>query len=206
MMMPAYMRMVQPAQAAAAAGSDAEGSDGTPSKKKRTKITTASVPLNKLPKCHLLDAVEMVSDKSLDATLTGHCEEDELCIILWLMTKIQPSMKTPDLRCEYYDELSAMFKKAADRVSEEDPAAWKFMVQKISTFLSNHQVAQILQYALELGFDPEWLGAKGKKPKREKASKRMESMLNNATKVANGEEVPQDEICESLVSQLNYFI
>jgi len=203
MMSPTYMPMMQPAMAAAV--SDAENSDGTPSKKKKTKMTTACIPLNKIPKCHLLDAVEVVSGSSLDATLTGICDQDELCVILWILTKTQPCMKTPDLRCESYDDMAALFKKAAERVSDEDPAAWKFMNQKLVTYLSNHEVQKILQYALELGFNPDWLLVK-KNPKREKASKRMNDMLSTATKVANGEEVPQDEICESLVSQLNYFI
>ena len=195
--------MMQPAAvpAAAAGASDAEGSDGSPSKRKRTKVTTASIAITKIPKIQLLDAVEVVSSKVLDATLTGNCDQDSLAVILWMLNRMLPTMKVTDLRCEYYDEVFISFKKAADRVKEEDPAAWNFMVSKIVTLLGSHQETELLQYALELGFEPDWLAAK-KKAKREKVSKRMASMMDSASKVANGEE----ELCESLVSQLNYFI
>ena len=188
--MPAYPinRVVQPATVAHADAAAYAGSDETPTKEKQTKIAPRFTmsPINKVPKAYLIDAVDEVSAQVLDATLTGNCDQDELAVILWLLGRVQPKMKISDLRCEYYDEVSDRFKRAAKRVRDDDPAAWKFMVAKIVTLLGNGQVSLILEYALEQGFDPEWLVCK-KKTKQDKVSKRMTTMMENATKAAIGD-------------------
>jgi len=81
------------------------------------KISTSVGTVLKVPKCHQLDAIAMV-DPKLDSTLTGKCDADEVCVILWLLTRIRPNFKIPDLRCEYYEQLFEKYKQAADRIKD----------------------------------------------------------------------------------------
>lgn len=173
--------MVQPATVAHAGAGSAE----TLTKEKREKILAPLSPINKVAKAHLIDTVDVVSANILDATLTGHCDQDELAVILWILNGVHPSMKICDLRCDNAGEMIDSMKRAAYRKQEEDPAAWKFRISKVGTLLGDHRVSGLLKYALELGFDPDWLVVK--KKKKDRVSKRMATMMENAVKATIGE-------------------
>ncbi len=150
----------------------AAGSEGeSPKKKQPIKITTASITLGQIPKCHQVDALEVVCTK-LDATRSGTCEQDELAVIHWMLNRLRPDMKVGDLRCGDYDQVAEKFKLATERVRESSPADFDYMVDKIVHYLQKSQFDKILDMALELGFDPEWLSRK-KRPKKVKAMDRM---------------------------------
>ena len=57
----------------------------------------------KIPKCQQLDGIAAV-DPSLDATLCGKWNNQELCVVVWLLTRITPNFKITDLRCRTYQE------------------------------------------------------------------------------------------------------
>ncbi len=90
----------------------------------------------------------------------------------WMLNRLRPDMKVGDLRCGDYDQIAEKFKLATERVRESSPADFDYMVDKIVHYLQKSQFDKILDMALELGFDPEWLSRK-KRPKKVKAMDRM---------------------------------
>jgi len=57
-------------------------------------------------------------DKTLDPTLTGKMDQDELAVTVWMLTHLRPSMKLSDLRVEYYEQLFQRYKQASDRLKD----------------------------------------------------------------------------------------
>ena len=55
--------------------------------------------ISKIPKCHQLDGIAAV-DPSLDATLCGKWNKEELCVVVWLLTRITPNFKITHSVCE----------------------------------------------------------------------------------------------------------
>ena len=81
-----------------------------------TKVTTASIPLCKLPKIRLAEAIEFLEEK-LDATITSNTYVDQelASIVVWLMSGIKPNTKITDLRCKYYIEIYERLRAAKER-------------------------------------------------------------------------------------------
>ena len=81
-----------------------------------TKVTTASIPLCKLPKVRLAEALEFLEER-LDSTITSNAYADQelLSITVWLITNIKPNTKITDLRCKYYVEIYERLRAAKER-------------------------------------------------------------------------------------------
>ena len=65
-------------------------------------ITTASVPIHKLPKVHLSECVEYISQGIIDATLSSNLSPKGLGVLVWLFSKVRPDLKLTDLRVKTY--------------------------------------------------------------------------------------------------------
>ena len=81
-----------------------------------TKVTTASIPISKLPKIRLTEAIEFLEEK-LDSTITSnaHVTQELAAIVIWLLSGIKPNTKLTDLRCKLYIEVYDRFRAAKDR-------------------------------------------------------------------------------------------
>lgn len=49
---------------------------------------------------------------------------------------------------------------ATQSLKEQSPAQFNLVVTKLQTFLAEDDLDKILEFALELGFDPDWLVTK----------------------------------------------
>ena len=87
---------------------------GTPG----TKISSSVSMLKKIPKMHQVDGIQQL-DSRLDSTLTGALDQEELSVIVWILTHVRPDFKMHDLRCVTYEEIySQKFMVAAQRVKD----------------------------------------------------------------------------------------
>ena len=83
-----------------------------------TKISTSVSMLKKIPKMHQVDGIQQL-DSRLDSTLTGALDQEELSVIVWLLTHMKPDFKMHDLRCDTYEEIFAnKLMGAAQRVKD----------------------------------------------------------------------------------------
>lgn len=151
---------------------------------KRQKVTTAVIPLTKMPNKHKVESIEAVAPE-LDPTLTGNLQADELTIILFVLTRVRSDMKLQDLRVEYYDDITRSMAKAASRLKDKSPPEYRAMTDALIALLSDPKETsetksdQLLDLGLHHGFQIAWLR---KKPKQEKGVKtksiadRMEEM------------------------------
>jgi len=87
---------------------------GTPDAPTKTKISRSVGTIKQLPKCQQVDGIESV-EPSLDSTLSGKCDSDELAVLVWLLTRIRPDFRTADLRVEAYEDIFERYKTAATR-------------------------------------------------------------------------------------------
>ena len=81
------------------------------------KISRSVGTVLKIPKSHQVDGL-LAIDAKLDSTLTGKMDIEELAVAIWILTRIRPDFKLPDLRCEFYDEIHAKYKHASERIKE----------------------------------------------------------------------------------------
>ena len=81
-----------------------------------SKVTTASIPICKLPKVRLTEAIEFLEER-LDSTITSnaHVTQELAAIVIWLLSGIKPNTKLTDLRCKHYVEVYDRFRAAKDR-------------------------------------------------------------------------------------------
>ena len=108
-----------------------QGTDVQPASK-YTKLISRSVGcVLKVPKCHQADGVEQI-DAKLDSTLTGKLDQEELAVVIWILTQIRPDMKLTDLRCEYYEELFLKFIYAANRIKDRITNLSKLFVPSLN--------------------------------------------------------------------------
>ena len=82
-----------------------------------TRISKSVSTIQKVPKCHQVDGIQHV-DASIDSTLSGKCDQDELAVIVWLLTRIKPDFKVSDLRCDYYEQIFEKYQCAGKRIKE----------------------------------------------------------------------------------------
>ena len=99
-----------------------------------TAVTTASVPLFKMPKVRLSEAVEFI-DPKLDVTMIAGLEGALLAVILWERTHMKPNMKLSDLRCANYLEVYVRLRCAAERRKE---TAQKDLSTYVEQFVQAH--------------------------------------------------------------------
>ena len=139
------------------------------------KISTSIQYIYKIPKCHQVDGIHLIV-KQLDPTLTGKMDQEEAAVVVWILTRIRPDFRLHDLRCNFYQQLFEKYMHAAERLKEQSPANYALIVTKIQTFLAEDDLDKILQFAVELGFDGEWLSAK--RTKKVKAIERIKQLTN----------------------------
>ena len=84
---------------------------------KKKKVSGSVSTVHKIPKCHQVDGIQAI-EASLDATLSGKCDQDELAVIVWILTRIKPNFKISVLRCGYYEDVSESYKIAAGLVKD----------------------------------------------------------------------------------------
>ena len=96
-----------------------------PSGKKMVKISSSTTTVAKIPKCHLVEAIHILSER-IDPTLTAKCAADELVIIIWCLTNMEPFFGLAALSCEFYSELYTRIKTSADRVRDRGKQIWSY--------------------------------------------------------------------------------
>ena len=143
-----------PAPAMAPAMAPTPQTEETKSQKKIISRSVATV--QKIPKCHQVDGVTAI-EASLDSTLSGKCDQDELAVMVWILTRIKPNFKISDLRCEYYEDIYELYKSAASRLRVQNRSNYNLLLTKLHTFLAEDDTDNILVLAMEYGFDPNWL-------------------------------------------------
>ena len=79
------------------------------------KVTTGGVPIRKLPKIRLGEAIEFVKP-GLDVTVVGELSQELLAMVLWELTHIKPSMKVQEFRAASYVDLYSRFRTTHDRM------------------------------------------------------------------------------------------
>ena len=117
--------------------------EGVAPTKPRTKITTGSIPLSKMPNKHKLDCIEVIIPE-LDSTLTGNLSGDDLTVILFLVTRTRMDMKLQDLRVEYYDEVTLKLQKAKARYEDKNPPEFRAMVGAFHVSVSHSSCVLVL--------------------------------------------------------------
>ena len=117
--------------------------EGVAPTKARTKITTGSIPLSKMPNKHKLDCIEVIIPE-LDSTLTGNLSGDDLTVILYLVTRTRMDMKLQDLRVDYYDEVTLKLQKAKARYEDKNPPEFRAMVGAFHVSVSHSSCVLVL--------------------------------------------------------------
>ena len=79
------------------------------------KVTTGGIPIRKLPKVRLGEAIEFVKPE-LDVTVFGELSQELLAMVLWELTHIKPSMKVQEFRAASYVDLYSRFKTTHERL------------------------------------------------------------------------------------------
>ena len=117
----------------------------------RKHVTTSGIPICKLPKIRLGEALEFL-EEVLDSTLTAQptCDQELLGMTVWLLTKIKP-----DLRCTRYIELYDRLRRASNRIKQCN-------AHDYNEVLSQCQLdpADVVDIAVNRGFDHQWLDKK----------------------------------------------
>ena len=69
---------------------------------KRTPITTAHVPLVKMPKKHFVHIIEHIEPR-LDPTIVGPMDQTSVVMLCWLLTRIKCNTLIQDFHVSFYD-------------------------------------------------------------------------------------------------------
>ena len=127
--------------------------------------------LCRLPKIRLGEALEFL-EEVLDSTLTAqpHCDQDLLGMAVWLLTKIKPNLMISDLRCTRYIELYDRLRKASNRIKHCNALDFNDVLQKLVQ--SQLDPADVVDLAMNRGFDHQWLDKKKKDTKKQGGTKR----------------------------------
>ena len=75
---------------------------------KRVPITTAGIPLFKMPKKHLLAIIEDIEPR-LDSYIVRALDQNSVAIVLWLLTRVRLNTVVQDFQVSFYDELKDRF-------------------------------------------------------------------------------------------------
>ena len=140
-------------------------------------VTTASVPIQKLPMCRLTEAVEFVEPK-LDVTLTATLDLAVLSVIMWDLTRLKPDMKISELRCTTYLELWLRMRCAAERYKNLHESEVKAYIE--GALCAEDLREYVLDHAIQQGFDPAWLDTekKTKAPSQKAVAQRTSQELS----------------------------
>ena len=128
------------------------------------KITTANIPVYKLPKVRLSECVE-VCHSEFDATMTSDLSQVSLAILLWMMTHVMPNIKVTDLRCNTYHEMYNRFLVAKTRLRSHRPNEYDGMLTEIKSLPMPLTNADVVDRAKERGYQEAWLQKANKKRK-----------------------------------------
>ena len=92
--------------------------DGSPnSKDGKTKISRSVPTVLKMPKCHQMEGLAKI-DPSLDSTLTGKFDTEEIAVGIWILTRIKPNFTMADLCCDFYEEVIDKYVISAERLKD----------------------------------------------------------------------------------------
>ena len=86
--------------------------DQTPEK---TRVGNSIHSVMNVPKIYQIDAISKGIDATVDSTLTGNCDSEELAIIVWILTRINPQMNLGCLRVNFYEELHDCYRTGMER-------------------------------------------------------------------------------------------
>ena len=121
------------------------------------KITNTDVPIMRLPRSRLSEAVEWMNP-SFDAVATSTLDQHDLATLIWIMAKVKPNLKVSVLRVESYRQLYELFKSAQKRQEVNNPIAYQMLMVR----LSNITTGVISTVAADLGFLSQWFVASEK--------------------------------------------
>ena len=79
------------------------------------KVTTGGIPIRKLPKVRLGEAIEFIKAE-LDVTVIGELSQELLAMVRLELTHIKPSMKVQEFRAASYVDLYSRFRTTHDRM------------------------------------------------------------------------------------------
>ena len=130
----------------------------------KTPITTASLPLWKLPRTRLSECVEWVRE-DFDATYTANLDGKGLAALLWMLCRVRPDLKATDMRVNNYLELYKRFEVGKTREETRNPGEYKQTVASIEGLDSPFEQNSVLSFAKHLGFNDDWVGKATKKRK-----------------------------------------
>ena len=124
-----------------------------------TKVTTAGIPISRMPKCRMTEAIEFV-DSRLDVTVTATLEPNLLIIIMWEQTGLRPGLKLNDLRCKSYLDLYMRMRSASERLKTQ-PAKAQLYQEYVDHIRSPQESSALEDYIMvhgvRSGFNPEWM-------------------------------------------------
>jgi hypothetical protein len=136
------------------------------------KISTVAVPIAKLNKMRLAEAVSHVVE--LDCAITADLDQVTLSVLIWVFTRIRPNIMVSELRSITYLDLYNTMKLAGDRVRKNDESQYN---EILDMFKAENNLSKnlVMRAAIKLGFDPDWLD-KAKKRSREDAEETKAAM------------------------------
>ena len=142
-----------------------------PPNKPRVPVTTAGIPIFKMPKKHSVAIIEHI-EPLLDSVIFGPVGPKELSMVIWLLTRVNPSTNIHEFHVDYYDELPAKFKKKADRLKADDESAFNENVHKLIN--SDCNIPGLYEMCINNGFDPAFLATDKKRVKQEEIDRAAE--------------------------------
>ena len=125
-----------------------------------TRVSTQGMALSKIPSKHKIDIIGSLVPE-IDSTLTGNLPQDDLSIIIYLITRIRLSMRLQELRVEFYDEVTDKLKVACTRLHDKNPPEFRLMVETIKTILEmpsdDDRSDALCDLAIDKEFNIEWI-------------------------------------------------
>ena len=128
-----------------------------------TPITTASLPLYKLPKVRLSECVEHISKGDIDATLTSNLSQQGLAILLWMFSKVRPDLKVTELRVKTYQQLARRLAVAHERSARSNPLHFQSFINTFLTQAAPLEDKEVISRAKSMGFNEDWVKPPNKK-------------------------------------------
>ena len=78
-------------------------------------VTTSAIPLYKLPKCRLTEAIEFVCP-DIEVTLVASLDQQQLALIIWVLTRIKADLNITEYHAKSYLDLYMRLRSANERI------------------------------------------------------------------------------------------
>ena len=140
---------------------------------KKTKVTTAHIPLYRMPKKQMQRMIQGL-DSRLDFPTTAHLETEELSMVLWMLCRVNLSTLIQDYQVEFYEDLLDQFKTRSQRAKSKDETSYNAILEKLIN--SDCAVDTIQQLAIGNDFNPEKMFANDKKRKKQDGKDRQATL------------------------------